>query len=185
MKRLLVAGVGNVFRGDDAFGVEVAKYLAGRTWSDQVDVADFGIRGIDLTYALLDRYDAALLIDTFRQGGEPGTLYVVEPEPPGPDVVRDPGDLTLTPHDLDPAKVLRMVRAMEGRCRQILLVGCEPADLGDDWDGKMGLSDAVAEATRAAVGVVDRLVREWLGAQAEPSAEPPTERTLQTMGGGR
>ena len=78
--RILIAGIGNVFRGDDAFGVEMAMRLSARDWPDTVTVADFGIRGIDLGYALLDNYDAVILIDATQRGGAPGTLYVVEPE---------------------------------------------------------------------------------------------------------
>ena len=80
MSALLIACLGNIFKGDDAFGVEVARRLAGRELPPDVDLVDFGIRGIDLTYALLDRYDAAVLVDTTCQGGLPGTIYVIEPE---------------------------------------------------------------------------------------------------------
>ncbi len=101
---ILIAGIGNIFKGDDAFGVEVVARLARRRLPDGVKVVDFGIRGIDLTYALLDGYGAAVLIDTMRHGEMPGTVSVIEPEPASDD---DPADLTLSPHDLDPAKVLR------------------------------------------------------------------------------
>ena len=114
MSQLLIAGLGNVFRGDDAFGVEVVKRLAGREFPPHVDVVDFGINGIDLVYALLDRYDAALLFDTFHRDGPPGSIYVIEPEFPDSDTA-EPAGLMLTPHDLDPAQVLRMVHAMQGR----------------------------------------------------------------------
>jgi hydrogenase maturation protease len=155
---LLIAGLGNIFKGDDAFGVEVIKQLAGRTWPAGVDVVDFGINGIDLTYALLDDYDRAVLIDTFHQDGAPGTLYVIEPDLTQADRGTEPADLTLTPHALDPAKVLRMVKALDGRCREITLIGCEPADFGDELEGKMGLSEPVAAAVEEAVRLVDALV---------------------------
>jgi hydrogenase maturation protease len=154
MSEVLVAGVGNVFLGDDAFGVEVVRRLAGRPLPAGVEVADFGIRGIDLTYALLDRYDAAVLVDAVARGGVPGTLYVIEPEP----AADGPG--LMMPHDLDPGKVLAVVRAVNGRCRRILLVGCEPESLGDEYEGRMGLSETVAAAVERAVEVVASLVSE-------------------------
>jgi hydrogenase maturation protease len=156
MSEVLVAGVGNVFLGDDAFGVEVARRLAGRSLPAGVEVADFGIRGIDLTYALLDRYDAAVLVDAVVRGGAPGTLYVLEPE------TAADGPEPMMPHDLDPAKVLAVVRAMNGRCRRILLVGCEPESLGDEYEGRMGLSETVAAAVDRAVETVESLVAELI-----------------------
>lgn len=167
---ILIAGIGNVFKGDDAFGVEVVKRLAGRNLPVQADVVDFGINGIDLIYALVDRYDSALLIDTTQRGGVPGTLYVIEPEVPT-DAVADPSDLMLTPHELDPVKVLRMVRAMDGRCRKIVLLGCEPADFGDEWEGKMGLTEPVAAAVEDAIGLIELRIEEWFAHEAETRAE--------------
>ena len=77
--RILIAGIGNIFLGDDAFGVEVARRLVRRRLPDGVRVVDFGIRGLDLTYALLDGYEAVILVDAAPRGGPPGTLYVLEP----------------------------------------------------------------------------------------------------------
>src|ERR1700734_1751902 len=79
--RILIAGIGNIFLGDDAFGSEVARRLAARPMPDGVKVVDFGIRGFDLTYALLDGSDATILVDATPRGGPPGTLYVIEPDP--------------------------------------------------------------------------------------------------------
>jgi hydrogenase maturation protease len=160
MSALLIACVGNIFKGDDAFGVEVARRLAGRRLPPGVDLVDFGIRGIDLTYALLDRYDAAVLVDATRQGGAPGTLYVIEPEPGN----AAPEELMLAPHDLDPTRVLRMVTAMNGRCRRIVLVGCEPETLGDELEGKMGLSAPVSAALDEAACVIESVVADLLAA---------------------
>lgn len=169
MSRLLIAGLGNVFKGDDAFGIEVVQRLAQATLPARVEVVDFGIRGIDLTYALMDDYDMAVLVDTFQQGGAPGTVYVVEPEPQTPETA-DPEDLMLTPHELDPAKVLRMVRAMDGRCRRLVLVGCEPETFGDEMDGKMGLSTPVAAAVEEGVKAVESLIEEMLAETQEALA---------------
>ncbi|MGH8593660.1 MAG: hydrogenase maturation protease [Gammaproteobacteria bacterium] len=113
-KGVLVAGIGNVFLGDDAFGVEVAQRLSQRQLPQGVRVADFGIRGMDLSYALLDGFDQAILVDTRQQGGPPGTLYVIEPELEDKADDADPQDLLISPHDMDPGKVLRIVKAMGG-----------------------------------------------------------------------
>lgn len=163
MKRLLIAGIGNVFKGDDAFGVEVIKRLADQAFPAQVDVVDFGINGIDLVYALLDQYDAALLFDTYHGEGAPGSLYVLEPEDGDDDNTAEPDGMMLSPHEMDPAKVLGAVRAMDGRCRRIVLVGCEPADFGDEWEGRMTLTAVVSEAVDVAVGMAGDLVTKLLG----------------------
>src|SRR5689334_17610117 len=120
--RLLIAGVGNIFLGDDAFGVEVAQRLLRRGLPDEVRVVDFGIRGLDLTYALLDGYEAVVLLDAAPRGGPPGTLYVLEPARG-----EAGGDVAVEAHDLDPVKVLRLAEAMGGRVGRLLRVGCEPA----------------------------------------------------------
>ena len=161
MTGILVAGVGNIFKGDDAFGVEVARRLAGRALPPEVKVVDFGIRGIDLTYALLDGYEAAVLVDAMQRGEAPGTVTIVEPEPPPCDEP-PPDSPLLAPHDLDPAKVLRLVRALGGTCPRILLVACEPATFGDDEEGAMGLSEVVAAAVDPAADAVEALVGKLL-----------------------
>lgn len=167
MDRILVAGIGNIFKGDDAFGVEVAQRLARRPLPEGVKVVDFGIRGIDLTYALLDGYPFVVLVDAVRRGEPPGTVTLIEPEWPA-DEEPDPQDLAIAPHDLDPAKVLRLVKALGGRCDRLLLVGCEPATLGDE-DGAMGLSPEVAAAVGVAVAAVERLVGQLLEESVESS----------------
>ncbi len=164
MSSILVAGVGNIFRGDDGFGVEVAQRLAKRQLPPGVKVIDFGIRGIDLTYALLDGYRTAVLVDAVQRGGDPGTLYVIEPDlQPGDEVA--PDELLISAHDLDPAKVLRLVKALGGRCERLMLVGCEPATFGDEHEGAMGLSAAVAAAVVEAVPTIETLIDELLGEQ--------------------
>src|SRR5437660_12245641 len=110
--RLLIAGVGNIFLGDDAFGVFVAQRLAERPWPEDVArVVDFGIRGIDLTYALLDAYEAVILVDALPRGGSPGTLYVLEPELEEPSEPANAG-MMIEMHNLDPVKVLRLAHAL-------------------------------------------------------------------------
>lgn len=161
MSGILVAGVGNIFKGDDAFGVEVAQRLAGRPLPDGVKVVDFGIRGIDLTYALLDGYDAAILVDTAARGEAPGTVSIVAPDRPSAEAVM-PEDMMLAPHDLDPARVLRLVAALGGECGRVLLVACEPETFGDEETGLMGLSAPVAAAVDQAVVAVERLIGQLL-----------------------
>ena len=144
--RILVAGVGNIFLGDDAFGVEVARRLMGHDLPEGVRVVDFGIRGLDLTYALLDGYEAVILVDAAPRGGRPGTLYVIEPEQA--DQPEQPGPGFIDVHSMDPVKVLRVARAMGAPARRLLVVGCEPASAGEAEDMQMGLSEPVARPSR-------------------------------------
>ena len=155
-QRVLVAGIGNIFLGDDAFGVEVVQNLARCPWPEEVRVVDFGIRGFDLAYALLDGYDAAILVDALPRGEAPGTLYVIEPdltELNGSDAVQ------IETHSMDPVKVLRLAHAMGNLPDQILVVGCEPATLDPDEGGHMGLSTPVEAALDEAMQLVESLVR--------------------------
>jgi hydrogenase maturation protease len=154
--RVLVAGIGNVFFGDDGFGVEVARRLGGRPRPDGVDVVDFGIRGLDLAYALTDGYAAAILVDAMPRGDAPGTLRVLEP-----DVAADASSGPLgDTHALQPAAVLSLVRTMAADLPLIRVVGCEPTPTDDEADMVMGLSAPVAAAVDAAVALVEALVVE-------------------------
>jgi hydrogenase maturation protease len=168
---ILIAGIGNIFLGDDAFGSEVARRLALRTWPEGVRAVDFGIRGLDLAYALLDGHDLTILIDAAPRGGSPGTLYVVEPDL---SVLDEPGKTLplLDAHTLDPLKVLGLAGIMGARWTRILLVGCEPGDLGGD-EGRLGLTDPVRVAVGEAVDLVCRLVEDFR--QGRPPGS--TERT--------
>jgi hydrogenase maturation protease len=157
-RQILVAGIGNIFLGDDAFGVEVVHRLAAKTLPPGVDVVDFGIKGLDLTYALLDGYETVILVDAVPRGQPPGTLYVIEPE--AEEAAEDePVELFVETHDLNPASVLRLARRMGGRIDRLLLVGCEPSPL--DTDAMCdGLSAAVAGAVQGAVKIVEGLIEE-------------------------
>jgi len=156
--RVLIAGVGNVFRGDDAFGVEVARRLAGRSLLPGVRVIDFGIRGLDLAYAILDGYDVVILADATPRGGCPGTLYDLEPQPePGAPV---PAGLALDCHGVDLPAVFNFVQLMGGRLPRLRLIGCEPAALGSEDEWQMGLSEPVAAAVEPAADLVEGLVIE-------------------------
>jgi hydrogenase maturation protease len=158
---ILIAGIGNIFLGDDAFGVKVVQRLAERTLPANVDVVDFGIRGFDLTMALLEDVDLVILVDAASRGGAPGTLYVIEPEP----VERDepaPARAMLDPHSLDPVKVLQLVKTMGGKPGRVVVVGCEPESVGSDvdWDVTPGLSEPVQRAVDEAILLIESLVGE-------------------------
>jgi hydrogenase maturation protease len=151
--RILVAGIGNVFLGDDGFGVELAGRLAGRPLPDGVEVVDFGIRGMDLAYALLEGYDAAVLLDATPRGEPPGTLYVVEPDVAAIDVAPEA-------HGMDPAKVLALVRSLGGTPPRVLVVGCEPATRMSTDDEE--IVAALSQPVRAALDEAARLVESIL-----------------------
>ena len=158
--KVLVAGIGNIFLGDDAFGSEVARRLEGRTWASAVKVVDFGIRGLDLAYALCEPHDLTVLIDATPGGGAPGTLYLIEPDLT--ELKEDPPHETLfDAHSLDPLQVLRMAHAQGAELKNIVLVGCEPGDLGGE-EGRLGLTEPVAAAVEEAFEVVSQLVRNFL-----------------------
>ncbi|MEU6084820.1 hydrogenase maturation protease [Streptomyces sp. NPDC047108] len=163
--RILVAGIGNVFMADDGFGPAVAAALGGVALPGSVHVADFGIRGMDLAYRLLDGYDVALLVDAAPRGLAPGTLSVIEP-----DVAE--GDVAPEAHAMDPVKVLALARHLgEGPLPRILVVGCEPMVRmnGDEPDVVVGLSPPVKAAVDEAVGLVESLVGELLrGEEVSP-----------------
>ena len=170
--RILVAGVGNIFLGDDAFGVEVAQRLATREFPTSVRVMDFGIRGYDLCYALLDGFDMTILIDACPRGGEPGTLYVIEPD------LNDLGNAdeqqaTVEAHSMNPLNVLRLATSM-GQVKRVLLVGCEPGTLGPE-EGHMGLSEPIEAVIDEAVGLIEALVARIL------NGDDPTERSVNNV----
>lgn len=162
--RVLVAGIGNVFLGDDGFGVAVAECLAQRALPDGVDVVDFGIRGMDLAYALADGYDAALMIDAAPRGQPPGTLELIEPEL---DLDAAAG---FEAHGMDPVAVLRFARQLGALPRRTLVVGCEPQDLGDpDGAGVHAeLSAPVQAAVDAAVELVCSLIDDLRQEEVNP-----------------
>jgi hydrogenase maturation protease len=159
--RVLVAGVGNVFLGDDGFGCEVARRLAAGALPEGVQVADFGIRGFDLGFALLDGYEVAILVDAMRRGGPPGTLYVVEPCLTGGALSGT--EEALCAHDLGPAKALEIAGALGAQLGLVRVLGCEPGTLGPEGEGRIGLSVPVA-------AVIDDAARLALELAAEARA---------------
>jgi hydrogenase maturation protease len=157
---ILVAGIGNIFLGDDAFGVEVVRRLANLKLPESVRVADFGIRGFDLAYALQDGYETTILVDACPHGEGPGTLYVIEPDLSACDAPDAPQAM-VEAHAMNPVNVLRMARAMNIEVRNVLLVGCEPETLGGE-EGRMGLSATVENAVEEAVNLVEVLINKVL-----------------------
>jgi hydrogenase maturation protease len=164
--RVLVAGVGNIFMADDGFGPEAATALARHPLPAGVHVADFGIRGMDLAYRMLDGYDTVVLLDATPHGQPPGTLSVIEP-----DLATLSAEGAPEAHAMDPVKVLALARRLgdgEGLPR-VLVVGCEPEVRmnGDEVDVVVGLSEPVREAVERSVPFVESLVADILADAAE------------------
>jgi hydrogenase maturation protease len=180
--QILIAGIGNIFLGDDAFGVEVVKRLSVLSLPPGVEAVDFGINGLDLVYALLAGPQTVILVDATPRGQAPGTLYAVEPELEEAHA-DDPGEVLMETHNLDPAKVLRLARRMGGKIGRLLLVGCEPSPLDAD-DMRQGLSDAVAAAVEEAVRMVFELIENRCVSteQEEPPESRPAGRICREMG---
>ena len=155
--RILVAGIGNIFLGDDAFGCEVVRRLLERGLPENVRAVDFGIRGFDLAYALMDGYELTIFIDATPRGDAPGTIYVVEPDLDELDKI-DAQTTAIDTHNMNPLKVLNMVKTLGGTFGKIILVGCEPFFTGEEDIGFMGLSEPVAAAIEKAVEVVESVV---------------------------
>lgn len=148
--RVLVAGIGNVFLGDDGFGVAVAKRLERELLPEGTRVVDFGIRGVHLAFELLTPPDLLVLVDTTSRHGAPGTLYVVDPadDPTAIDAAHPDA------HAMDPRAVFMAVKQMGGTLPRTRIVGCEPADLSEG----MCLSDPVQQAIEPAVEMIRRLI---------------------------
>jgi hydrogenase maturation protease len=171
--RILVAGIGNIFLGDDAFGVEVIRLLNQEPFPETVRLADFGIRGLDLAYALMDGFEAVILVDAIPRQSVPGTLYVIEP-----DLQNLPeSEPALDAHSLEPVKVLAFASSMGAKLKRIVVVGCEPASLCEEDGGAMGLSTQV----EAAVGEAATIVRDLVGKLLR---ELPAQPEIAKISGG-
>ncbi len=161
MKRILVAGVGNMFLGDDGFGGAVVERLGKRPQPAGVDIVDFGIRGIDLTFALMKGYDAAIIVDIAQRGGAPGTLYVIEPKISSSS---DPHGALSDAHSAHPARVLSLMRALGGGTDRVRVVACEPTSVVDDEpEVVVGLSNAVDAAIDPAIAIIEGLLTDLRG----------------------
>lgn len=166
VRRILIACIGNIFLGDDSFGVEVAQSLMSRKtkrYPEGVQVVDFGIRGIDLAYTLLDNYNTLVLVDAVSRGGTPGTLYLIEPDLAAIDPEKgvEAGRAAMEAHSMDPLKVLAFARTLGAQPIHTFLVGCEPAPLNESEEHaamQMGLSEPVRASIDEAVKMIDSLV---------------------------
>jgi hydrogenase maturation protease len=162
---ILVAGVGNAWLRDDGFGSAVARRLSERELPPGVSVMDAGTGGLDLAYEVMRGYDALVILDVSRQGGEPGTLYVMEPDEADIQAGIEDGE-TINPHAMDPQTVLRFVKSIGAWPGKVVVIACEPAEVEQmGW----GLSAAVAQAVEAAVDLVVNTVEE---VRATPVGEP-------------
>ncbi|MGH2480524.1 MAG: hydrogenase maturation protease [Ktedonobacteraceae bacterium] len=174
-QRILVACIGNIFLGDDGFGVEVAQRMLSRKnrpHPEHVQVVDFGIRGMDLAYTLLEDYDTLILVDAVPRGGQPGTLYLIEPDVAHLNAEQgaQAGRVALDTHSMDPVKVLAYARTLGAQPIRTFLVGCEPSVYeGADayMEMSMGLSDPVQNAIDPAIQMIDSLVADLLRPQTE------------------
>ena len=152
---ILIAGIGNIFFGDDAFGVEVARKLAARKLPGSVRVADFGIRSFDLAYALQDGYETVILVDAVKRGEAPGTVYIIQPDLQSLSASQN---TIVNAHGMDPVRVLQLAASMgAANLDRILLVACEPAELGGA-EGHLGLSGPVEEGVEAAISKIESLI---------------------------
>jgi hydrogenase maturation protease len=154
--KVLIACIGNIFLGDDGFGVEVASRLSQRKLPAGAIVKDFGIRGFDLACALIEPWDLVIMVDAMPRGGEPGSIYVMELD----DDCGAPAEL-MNAHGLHPACALELARTMGEVSARLLLVGTEPAEFGGE-DGRMGLSPAVAKVIESTCDTVEEIAGEFL-----------------------
>ncbi len=161
MKRILIAGIGNIFHGDDAFGCEVVRALNTLSLPEEVTVRDFGIRSYDLAFALTDGFDAVILVDAMPRQVEPGTVCLIEPN------LERLGELqpaAVDAHSMNPVSVLQMAQSFGEIRGELFLVGCEPAVLENET-GEIKLSERVAAAAPLAVEMILDLLKEILGQQ--------------------
>lgn len=155
--RILVAGVGNAWLRDDGFGGEVAGRLERRALPDGVAVMDAGTGGLDLAYEVMRGYDALVILDVSRQGGEPGTLYVMEVPEESVAGKIDDGE-TINPHGMDPQTVLRFVRSIGAWPGKVVVIACEPAVVEEMGFGLTAeVQSAVARAVELVIETAEEL----------------------------
>ncbi|MBS1811093.1 MAG: hydrogenase maturation protease [Acidobacteria bacterium] len=147
-KRILIAGIGNIFLGDDGFGVAVAQQLLQREITDNICVRDFGIRGFDLAMKLAENYDVVILVDAMARGGNPGDVYWLDL-----DLHELENHTEITTHELTPLRALALGTAFGAIYQQVFIVGCEPLNL----DEGMGLSEPIWQAIPEAISLIDSL----------------------------
>jgi hydrogenase maturation protease len=156
MSSILIAGIGNAWLRDDGFGGEVARRLSERSLPDGVAVMDAGTGGLDLAYEVMRGYDALVILDVSKQGGEPGTLYLMEPQEEAFAGEIEDGEM-INPHGMDPQTVLRFLKSTGGWPGRVVVIACEPAEVEQmGW----GLSESVRAAVDRAVDLVVETVED-------------------------
>jgi hydrogenase maturation protease len=167
LRSVLVAGVGNAWLRDDGFGGEVVRRLYQRQLPPAVSVMDAGTGGLDLAYEVMRGYDALVILDVSKQGGAPGTLYVIEPDADETEGEIEDGDV-INPHSMDPQTVLRFVKSVGAWPGRVIVIACEPAEVEEiGW----GLSTQVSEAVDRAATLVLETVQELLTGVPDDAAE--------------
>ena len=170
---ILIAGIGNIFFGDDAFGCEVAAQLMRRPLPEGVRVIDFGIRSYDLAYAMMNGPDVTIFIDATPRGQPPGTIYLLEPDK---NILDSNFGEVVNAHSMNPVRVLQLIHSLGGQPGRLYLVGCEPAVLETE-EGAMGLSEKVQAAVAPAIEMIETLIREILKEAGNPA---PVAQKLET-----
>lgn len=155
--QVLIAGIGNIFLGDDGFGVEVVRCLSTRELPANVRVKDFGIRGFDLACALIEPWDLVIMVDVITRGEMPGTIYVIELDAINPDMESE----GIEGHGLHPAQAIQLAQQLGKITSPLVMVACEPAEFGGE-DGQMGLSPPVESAVQPAVAAIESITQEFI-----------------------
>ncbi len=170
---ILIAGIGNIFFGDDAFGCEVAAQLMRRPLPEGVRVIDFGIRSYDLAYAMMNGPDVTIFIDATPRDQPPGTIYLLEPDK---NILDSDFGEVVNAHSMNPVRVLQLIHSLGGQPGRLYLVGCEPAVLETE-EGAMGLSEKVQAAVAPAIEMIETLIRGILEEAGNPA---PVAQKLET-----
>jgi hydrogenase maturation protease len=157
---ILIAGIGNIFLGDDAFGCEVAQRLTKRQLPAGVCVTDFGIRGLDLAYSLLNEQEMVILVDAVARGGPPGTVYLIEPDISA--LLSDDSAPQIDAHGMHPEKVLRHAAYLGAKFGRIFLVGCEPRPFNPEDEVQIDLSPPVRAGVDEAIDLVESLISDFV-----------------------
>ena len=172
--QVLIAGIGNVFLGDDGFGVEVARGLFGRGLPQGVWPRDFGVRGFDLACSMLDSWDLVILVDAVRRGGEPGSIYVIELDcKKAQALTGSVPSPTIEPHMVDPLRAIELANALGEITAPVILVGCEPLNFGSDQEF-MGLSVVAQRAVGIATEIIERMLSDFQQTHSSREAQART-----------
>lgn len=168
MKKILIAGIGNIFHGDDGFGCEVLRQLDPRSLPAGVTARDFGIRSYDMAYAIVDGHDVVIMVDAASRGQPPGTVYLIEPDLNRLEALEQSA---VDAHAMNPVAVLQLAKSLGGIKAAIYLVACEPAVLESE-DGQMELSEPVRQAVPQALAMIDSLVKQIFDDKQTVNAAP-------------